>query len=207
MSYNSTAIIGYSGHSYVVIDALINSGNRPLYYSDKLLNKNNPYNLEYIGFEKDNNFKGWEMNLNFAICIGDNYIREQIAMLINKKLKTVLTVIHPQSIISSNTSFGVGSFISKGAMINPFSSIGNFTILNTGCIIEHECIVDDFSHIAPGAVLCGNVVIGKRTFIGANSVIKQGVKIGDDVIIGAGSVVINDIPNNSMIVGNPGKKI
>jgi acetyltransferase-like isoleucine patch superfamily enzyme len=47
--------------------------------------------------------------------------------------------------------------------------------------------------------------VGDRTFIGANAVIKQGVVIGDDVIIGAGSVVINNVENNSKLVGNPGR--
>ena len=74
-------------------------------------------------------------------------------------------------------------------------------------MIEHECIIGDFSHIAPGAVLCGSVSIGKGSFIGANSVIKQGIKIGNNVTIGAGSVVINDILDNTKVVGNPSKII
>jgi acetyltransferase-like isoleucine patch superfamily enzyme len=37
--------------------------------------------------------------------------------------------------------------------------------------------------------------------------IKQGITIGDDVIIGAGAVIINDIPSNSTVVGNPGRII
>ena len=30
-----------------------------------------------------------------------------------------------------------------------------------------------------------------------------GVTIGDNVVIGGGSVVVNDIPSNSVAVGNP----
>ena len=43
--------------------------------------------------------------------------------------------------------------------------------------------------------------------IGANSVIKQGIKIGDNVTVGAGSVVLKDVNSNTMVVGNPAKKI
>ena len=51
------------------------------------------------------------------------------------------------------------------------------------------------------------VKIGKRSFIGANSVVKQGISIGKDVTIGAGSVIINNVPDNATVVGNPGKII
>jgi maltose O-acetyltransferase len=49
----------------------------------------------------------------------------------------------------------------------------------------------------------GKVTVGCGTFIGAGAVILPGVSIGNNVIVGAGSVVTNDIPDNSVAVGNP----
>lgn len=51
------------------------------------------------------------------------------------------------------------------------------------------------------------VIIGNNVFIGAGSIIMPGVKIGDNVVIGAGSIVIKDIPSDSVVAGNPAKKI
>jgi acetyltransferase-like isoleucine patch superfamily enzyme len=48
---------------------------------------------------------------------------------------------------------------------------------------------------------------GELSFIGIDSTIIQGVKVGKNVTIGAGSVVIKDIPDNAVVVGNPGKII
>jgi acetyltransferase-like isoleucine patch superfamily enzyme len=45
--------------------------------------------------------------------------------------------------------------------------------------------------------------IGDNVWIGAHSVILPGVEIGSNVIIGAGSVVNEDIPSDSVAVGNP----
>ncbi len=207
MLENKSAIIGYSGHAYVVADSFISKGLSLNYYSNLNEVQKNPFNLEYLGFESDTNFKGWEMGLNFILGIGDNTLRYRVAQLILSKSQIILSVIDSNSFISKKALIGVGVFASKGVLVNAFSKIGDFAILNTGCIIEHECEIGTASHIAPGAVLAGNVKIGKRTFVGANSVIKQGVDIGDDVIIGAGSVIIENVSNNSRIVGNPGRLI
>ena len=51
------------------------------------------------------------------------------------------------------------------------------------------------------------VSIGKNCFIGARSIIMPGTIIGDNCIIGAGSVVKGKIYENTIIAGNPAKKI
>ncbi|WP_251138455.1 acyltransferase [Exiguobacterium sp. s36] len=53
----------------------------------------------------------------------------------------------------------------------------------------------------------GKVKIGNNTFIGASAIVLPGVEIGENVIIGSGSVVTRDIPDNSLAVGNPAKRI
>ncbi len=200
----SKLIVGYSGHSHSVIESCGNI-NDIKYYSEKYSKDNNPYNLKYIGDEMSDNFKGWGNNYEFILGMGDNKVRTEIGEKILLKEEILINIINPFSSVSSTSKLGKGIFISKGVIVNPSSQINNFVILNSGSIIEHHCKIDAGVHIAPGAVLCGNVIIGKRTFIGANSVIKEGVKIGDDVIVGAGSVVLNDIPNNITVHGNPVK--
>jgi maltose O-acetyltransferase len=51
------------------------------------------------------------------------------------------------------------------------------------------------------------VTIGNNVWIGGSVTILPGVSIGDNVSIGAGSVVVNDIPSNTIAVGNPCKVI
>lgn len=51
------------------------------------------------------------------------------------------------------------------------------------------------------------VTIGNRCWLGGNVTILPGVTIGDNCTIGAGSVVVNDIPANSLAVGNPARVI
>jgi acetyltransferase-like isoleucine patch superfamily enzyme len=53
----------------------------------------------------------------------------------------------------------------------------------------------------------GKVVIEDNVFIGTGSIILKGVRIGKNTIVGAGSVVTEDMPPNSVAVGNPCKVI
>lgn len=204
---NKNILLGYSGHAYVVLDAANEAGIAINHYADKKEASDNPFNLEYLGYEGNSDFMGWDEQYNFILGIGDNRIRAKLAALIKQKNKNLLKVIHPASKISQNVKIGDGTFLAPHVAVNVLSEIGEFVILNTGSIIEHECSIADGVHIAPGAVLAGNVNIGKRSFIGANAVIKEGVTVGDDVIVGAGATIIKNIPSGNKVVGNPGRTI
>ena len=60
-----------------------------------------------------------------------------------------------------------------------------------------------------GTVLgsAGKVSIGNNVFIGMNSTILKGTNIGNNVIIGANSVITKDIPDDTVVAGNPAKVI
>lgn len=200
-------IIGYSGHSYVVIDAAQKFGLQVKAYTEKEKRSHDPFKLEYLGFEGNENFEGWDKGHEFILGIGDNKIRKRVAELLISKKENLRSVIHPSANVGSFVEIGDGTFVGSGAIINPLVQIGEAVIINTGVIVEHECEIGAFSHIAPGAVLAGNVKVGTRSFIGANAVIREGAEIGNDVIIGAGTVVLNDVQSESKVVGNPARLI
>lgn len=200
----SIALIGYSGHSFVVLEAADLMGLNISGYLEQHSVEFNPYNLEYLGFEGDKDFD-WEVAEKFVLGLGENDLRFKIGELVKSRNKELINIVHPTAVLSRTLNIGQGNFIAANVTINALTSIGDYCILNTGCIVEHECKIEDAAHIAPGSVLAGNVKIGARSFIGANSVIRQGVSIGKDVVVGAGSTVIKNIPDNQVWVGNPAK--
>ena len=203
---NKIIVIGYSGHAYVLIEAAIKLKYQIEGYLEKSKKIKNPYNLKYLGSEKDNFNESFYNNFLFCVGIGDNKLRNKISIELRKKNCKLINIFHPNSSIFSETKFGTGIFVARNAVINPFCEIGNDVIINTSSTIDHECKISDGSHIAPGAVLLGNVKVGKKSFVGANTVVKEGVVIGDNVTIGAGSVILKNVENNSLYYGNPGKK-
>ena len=51
------------------------------------------------------------------------------------------------------------------------------------------------------------VKIGSNVWIGSNVTILPGVEIGDGAVVGAGSVVTKNVPEYSIVAGNPAKVI
>lgn len=198
------AIIGYSGHSYVLLDAAERMGVDIAFYCEREAAKNNYFNLHYLGDESMEGFN-WDAIDQVVIGIGDNLIRQKISEIVVVRGKELLTIVHPSSSISSYVKYGYGNFFAANSTINAFATIGNACIINTGSVVEHQCVIHDAVHIGPGAVLAGNVTVGEHSFIGANTVVKQGITIGRNVIVGAGSVVVKNIPDNETWLGNPAK--
>lgn len=200
------AIIGYSGHAFVVLDACKKADIKVHYYCEKKELQSNPFQLEFAGDERTENFN-WDNIDAFVLGLGDNSIRKKVAGLIKSKGKRLITIIHPTAVINDLVQIGKGTMISVNVVVNPLTTVGEYCILNTGSIIEHECKIGNATHIAPGAVLAGNVTVGNQCFIGANAFVKQGVFIGNNVTIGAGSVVLRDISDNEIWAGNPATSI
>lgn len=82
-------------------------------------------------------------------------------------------------------------------------TIGNNVTITGTCILAHDASTKK----ALGYTKVGRVHIGNNVFIGYGSVILPETFIGDNVIIGAGSIVRGKVDSNSVVVGNPAKKV
>jgi len=117
-----------------------------------------------------------------------------IARLISQFARFLTGIeIHPGAII------GKRLFIDHGIGI----VIGETTTIGNNCTIYH------------GVTLGGtgknkykrHPDIGNNVMIGCGAKILGPIKVGDNAKIGANSVVLKDVPNNSTVVGIPGKLV
>ena len=199
-------IFGYSGHSYVVIESLLNAGYEVKGYFDLEPNLDNPFNINYCGEENRDTIHGIiEDNLVFP-AVGSNFLRKKIIKFFKENKLNEFIAIDPSSNISKTAVIGLSSYVGRNAIINSFANIGSGVIINSASIIEHECIIHDYSHIAPNATLCGNVKVGENSFIGASSVIRENIKICGNTILGAGSTLVSSIKEEGVYMGIPAKK-
>ena len=188
-------IIGYSGHSYGIIECAIDNGVDISGYNDLSEKKFNPYHLKFITYSDLISIKA-----KIFISIGDNLKRREVFFKHQSQSQFEINLIHKTAVISSSATIENQVFVSMGCVLNAYSKIGFGSIINSGSIIEHQSQIGTFSHIAPGCTLCGNVTIGDNTLIGAGTVVLPNIKIGNNVIVGAGSIVLKDIPNNTVFI-------
>ena len=111
----------------------------------------------------------------------------------------------------------IGNSCSFGAY-NHISASSNVTIGN-GLLTGKWVTITDNSHgytdyeslqqrpTQRQIVSKGSVIIEKNVWIGDKATILPGVMIGDGVVVGANTVVSKDIPNYSVVVGNPARII
>jgi UDP-3-O-[3-hydroxymyristoyl] glucosamine N-acyltransferase len=107
--------------------------------------------------------------------------------------------------IQDNVEIGSNTCIDRGVFNNTI--IGQGTKIDNLCHIAHNVVIGRDCLIVAHSTIGGGVKIGDRTFVGIGAMIKDGLTIGSDCIIGMGSVVINDVPDNATVAGNPAKII
>ena len=171
---NKFNIIGYSGHSFVILDSAIKLKLNCTGYYDINKKELNPFNLDYLGLE--DNIVSKE---RIFITIGDNNIRRNIYEHLIKKSHNFLNIIDPTSSVSKFASIKPESLISIGinSVINSLVSIETGVIINTASVIEHEVKIEKFSHIGPNATVCGGVSIEKMFLLELALLLKKESKL------------------------------
>ena len=142
-----------------------------------------------------------------VVAVGRNDARMEIVRRLNARGCKFAAVVHPSAQIGVGTSFGKGTVIMAGAVVNSDTTIGDHSIINTGATVDHDCIIGDYGHIAPGAHLAGGVSVGELVHIGIGASIIQGVSIGKGSIIAAGASVVDNVPGGVVVGGVPARKI
>lgn len=98
--------------------------------------------------------------------------------------------------IPYDTQIGKGFYLAHfgRVIIHPKSVIGHNVNVSTGVVIGTQ-----FRGRRKGSPTIGNYV-----WIGANAIIVGNISIGNNVLIAPGSYVNFDVPDGSIVIGNPG---
>jgi UDP-3-O-[3-hydroxymyristoyl] glucosamine N-acyltransferase len=146
-------------------------------------------------------------------------------------------VIHPTAIIHKTAVIGMDGFgfardhdgtyvkmphsgnvvIEKGVEIRAYVTVDRAvegsTVIGEGNKIDHHvhfahnCKIGEYNTFANGCSIEGSCEIGSYNTFGSNVTVQRKVKIGNRCRFGSGTVVVKDVPDGSIVVGNPGRVI
>jgi len=129
------------------------------------------------------------------------------------------TKIWNQVQVRENCIIGNNCILSKDVYIDFDVIIGNNVKIQNGVSVYHGVEIEDDVFLGPHMVFTNDLyprafigdfkvyktIIKKGSSIGANSTIICGTTIGKYAMIGAGTVVTKEVPDNALVIGNPGR--
>lgn len=118
--------------------------------------------------------------------------------------------------IGCNCSFGQNVNIGNQVIIGDNVKVQNNVSIYEGVAIEDDvflgpsCVLTNISNPRSQVVrrrLYEKTLLRRGATVGANATIVCGITIGRYAFIAAGSVVTRDVPDYTLVVGNPGRRV
>ena len=203
-------ILGVGHNTIVYIDLVESCGYNVagLYHYEKGRNGDTYFGHKIIG-DNESLFSSNLSGKQFAISVGDNKIRSSLYQRVIECGGTVPTIIHPSAIVSKYAQVENGVIVHANSVVSPDVIIEENSVVNSNSLVAHSSKMGKHCFIASNAVLGAYVTMKDYAFVGFGAIIISGKVsyIGQYAIVGAGAVVVSSVEDNSVVVGNPARKI
>lgn len=119
----------------------------------------------------------------------------------------LVSIVDPAAFVSETAAIGLGCVFYPNCFIGLNARVGDYVFSLSGSVINHDDIVEDRTVLASGVTLAGSVHVEPDCYLGQGCVIREAVRVGRNSLIGMAAVVVRDVPPNSVMAGNPARRL
>lgn len=119
----------------------------------------------------------------------------------------VASLVVPSAFVATSARLGAGCVVYPHCFIGHAARLGDRVFILAGSQVNHDDVLEDDVTVASGASLAGSVHVEAGCYLGQACTVRQQLRIGAGSLIGMGAVVIADVPPNSVMVGNPARRL
>ena len=119
----------------------------------------------------------------------------------------LISLIAPSVFVARTAVIGAGCVIYPNCFVGHNARLGDRVFVLSSSTINHDNVLEDNVSVTSHVSLAGYVHVETGCYLGQACTVRQYLRIGRDSLIGMGSVVLADVPPNSVMVGNPARKL
>ena len=180
---------------------------------------------EILGFIDDNDLlKGTDIggysvlgNINYLfnaltkdiavfVPIGNNSVRVNLLSKIESEGFEIPSFIHESVLLDATVELGKAIYILPSSNVMPFTKIQDYSMISMGVNIAHHVTIEKGCFFSQGVNIGASIYIKEFAYFGIGSTVMTGVSyIGKNTLIGAGTLIIKNVPDEVVMIGNPGR--
>jgi sugar O-acyltransferase (sialic acid O-acetyltransferase NeuD family) len=142
-----------------------------------------------------------------VLAIGIPRVRREVAERLEARGANFLTLIHPTALVAPTAQIRTGTIICPYAIVSDNVRLGRFVLVNYHASLGHDAKAGDFAVLSPYATLGGGARIENDVFLALHAAVAPAVTVGRASAVAAGSVALRDTPDQSLVLGVPGKHV
>jgi len=119
----------------------------------------------------------------------------------------LINLVAPTAFVASTARLGRGCVLYPGCFVGHDAVIGDRCFALAGTVVNHDDVLGHDVTLAARATLAGGVTVEDGCYLGQGCTARQQLRIGRGSLIGMGAVVVADVMPDSVMVGNPARRL